>query len=84
MRHRLWSRPHRYYALTHTSQQCLPALQLYHLRSSDAARSLSISQNTLKRLSEKVKIGRWPHRKLSSLLTLQDLIQVSADISSPT
>lgn len=49
-------------------------LQVYHLPSKEAADSLGVSLSRLKRSCRAHKVVRWPHRKLSSLVNLEETI----------
>ena len=56
-------------------------MQVFHLKSTDAAAQLNISQNTLKRLSKRLNVGRWPQRKLASLANLMAEADQDSDLS---
>lgn len=46
-----------------------------------AARELNVGLTVLKKRCRELGIPRWPHRKVKSLQTLIDNVQVSADLS---
>jgi hypothetical protein len=54
---------------------------LFEFPSKEAAKSLGISNNNLKRMCRRIGIERWPHRKIRSLKRLKKCV---SDSSVPT
>ena len=56
-------------------------LQVFHLKSHDAAKQLGVAQNALKRVCKRLGVVRWPQRKLASLYHLFQAAQNDVNIS---
>ena len=56
-------------------------LQVFHLKSHDAAKQLGVAQNALKRVCKRLGVMRWPQRKLASLYHLFEAAQNDANMS---
>ena len=56
-------------------------LQVFHLKSHDAAKQLGVAQNALKRVCKRLGVMRWPQRKLASLYHLFQAAQNDVNIS---
>lgn len=49
-------------------------MQVFHLPCVEAATALGVAHSKLKRRCHKLKIARWPQRKLASLVFLRDAL----------